>query len=112
MLSPCAEDMALNSAPVWGWAVTAVLRLTGRCSRAVSGRPAPLGRGPSASPAETPEAHEEDVPDAHPGKPSAPPRGGPRPVHRWVQARTEGAFLLRGPGGPGKLELITCVLVV
>lgn len=96
------EGTTFNSAPVSGWTVTVVLCLTGHCSRAVSGRPAPLGRCPSASLAETPETHEEDVPDAHRGKPSAPPCGGPRPVHRWVHAQTEGAFLLRWPRWPRK----------
>lgn len=102
LLSPCVEGTTFNSAPVSGWTVTVILCLTGHCSRAVSGRPAPLGRGPSASLAETPETHEEDVPDAHRGKPSAPPCGGPRPVHRWVHAQTEGAFLLRWPRWPRK----------
>lgn len=101
LLSPCVEGTTFNSAPVSGWTVTVVLCLTGHCSRAVSGRPAPLGRCPSASLAETPETHEEDVPDAHRGKPSAPPCGGPRPVHRWVHAQTEGAFLLRWPRKAG-----------
>lgn len=105
------EGMTFNSAPVWGCIMTVVLYLTGCCSRAVSGRPSPLGGGPSASLAETPETHEEDVPNAHPGKPPALPRGGPRPVHWWVHAQTEEACFLKYPRWPRKAG-INCVLVV
>lgn len=60
--------MTFNSAPA-KCTMTVVLCVTGCCSRAVSGHSLSLGGDPSASAAETPETHEEDVPNAHPGKP-------------------------------------------
>lgn len=52
----------------------------------LSGDSFPLGGGASVSLAEAHKTNEEDVPDAHEGKPPPSPSGRPRSVHWWVPA--------------------------